>query len=302
VRKFGLVLLGVGAFLVMTSALVKFYMADAMTKTPLDVDSTTYLAGEADLFSSELGETEHVPVGAVSLTQVDGTKSDDDVAAWVSTTCVVNLAVHDKTECLSADNPATISLGTEYFATDRVSALALENPAKYVPSGSGAPEGLINKFPFDTQKKTYQYWDGTLGGVVDVTFAGTTTVDGLELYKFRQETTDEPIQVREGIEGTYSMDKTLYIEPVTGSIVNQEQHDVRKFEDGGTALDMQLAFTDEQQKANLESAKDSVSQLNLINSTVPLVALIAGLIAIVAGVLLTLRVSRGQRTATDAEL
>lgn len=301
-RKIGIALLGVGAFLLVTAALVKFYMAPTMTKTPLDVDSTTYLSGSADLFDSSTGSVEPIDVGAVSYTQVDGEKSDDEVASWVSTTCAINLSEHDKTECLTAENPATITIGTSYFATDRVTAEALENPTKYVPSGSETPEGLMNKFPFDAEQKTYAYWDGTLGAAVDLEFEGTEELDGLEVYKYRQQTTDEPIEVREGIPGTYSMDKTLYIEPVTGSIVNQVQHDVRKFEDGDTALDMQLEFTDKQQQDNIQSSKDSVSQLNLINGTVPLIALILGLIALVVGAVLSLRKSGGRRAATDDEL
>ena len=301
-RKIGIVLLGVGAFLVVLAALVKFYMAPSMTKTPLDVDSTTYLAGDAELFDADTGGTKPVEVGAVSYTQVDGEKSDDEVASWVNTTCVVNLGEHDVTECLSDDNPATISLSTEYFATDRVSAEAVDNPTKYVPSGSGTPEGLMNKFPFDSEKKAYPYWDATLGGVVEVEFDGTDTIDGLEVYKYQQLTVDEPIQVREGIPGTYSMDKTIYVEPVTGSIIHQVQHDVRKFEDGDTALDMQLAFTDEQQKENVESSEDSVSQLKLINATAPLVALILGLLALIVGAVLSLRRGRGEHDSTYDEL
>ena len=46
-RKLGMVLAGLGGFLVMLAILAKFYAPGQLMKTPLDVDSTTNAAGEA---------------------------------------------------------------------------------------------------------------------------------------------------------------------------------------------------------------------------------------------------------------
>ncbi len=47
-------------------------------------------------------------------------------------------------------------------------------------------EGLYFKFPFDTQKKTYQWWDGTLARPPRAKYVGEGTVKGMKVYKFEQ--------------------------------------------------------------------------------------------------------------------
>ena len=37
------------------------------------------------------------------------------------------------------------------------------NDSKYLAEGAEEHEGLVNKWPFNAEKKTYPYWDGTLG-------------------------------------------------------------------------------------------------------------------------------------------
>jgi hypothetical protein len=78
----------------------------------------------------------------------------------------------------------------------------------------------------------------------------------------------------------------MWIEPNTGSIVDQEQHDVRTLPNGDPLLDLQLSFTDEQVSANVDDASANVSSLTLITKTVPLVGFIGGAICIIAGILL----------------
>ena len=40
-------------------------------------------------------------------------------------------------------------------------------------------EGLVNKFPFDVEKKDYPYWDGLLGRPVEMVYDDTETILGL---------------------------------------------------------------------------------------------------------------------------
>ena len=62
-----------------------------------------------------------------------------------------------------------MTAGTDRFATDRVTAVAV-NDEKYVGVGAEPHEGLVNKFPFDVEQKTYPIWDGLLGRAVEATF------------------------------------------------------------------------------------------------------------------------------------
>src|SRR5450631_2872230 len=48
--------------------------------------------------------------------------------------------------------------------------------------------GLFFKFPFNTQKTTYQWWDGDLGRTEPMRYLRTEKVQGVETYVFQQKT------------------------------------------------------------------------------------------------------------------
>ena len=169
--------------------------------------------------------------------------------------------------------------------------------ASYLPPSAEEKEGLVNKWPFDAQKKTYPYWDGLLGETVDATYDGTETLAGLETYRYHVLVEEVSTEVIEGVDGVYSQDKFIWIDPVTGSIINQTQHEVRELEDGSTLLDMELAFTDDQVSANAEDAKDNGSKLGLLTRTVPLVGIIGGILAILIGAFLVRAHARNETNA-----
>src|SRR5690606_36102005 len=125
-------------------------------------------------------------------------------------------------------------------------------------------EGLVNKWPFNAEKKNYLYRDNMLKRAVTAEYVGTERIEGLETYEFHVLIDEETAEVVEGVDGRYSMDKSLWIDPRTGAIIRQTQHEVRKRPDGDLILDLELAFTDEQVKNNAEEAKDNGSRLDLV--------------------------------------
>lgn len=283
-RKLGLVLGLLGGFLVMLALLAKFYAPGQLMRTPVDVDSTTRLSGEAAVGSDPSG-----PVKAISLTRTNSEKSTDDTVVWVSSSCLVK-DEGDVPDCVSADDPQKrlINAGIDNFATDRKTALAV-NDAKLLPPDAEPHEGLVNKWPFEAEKKTYPYWDGTLGRAVDAEFTEETTVEGVKGYVYEINTVDEPIELTEGVQGLYSSQKRITVEPLTGSILNQEEHQTRVTDDGENFLTLDLAFTPEQLKKGAEDTEANVSSLNLIRSTVPLIGFLAGIPLLIIGVVLSLR-------------
>src|SRR5690606_19191398 len=163
---------------------------------------------------------------------------------------------------------------------------------RYV-SATSRHEGLINKWPFDVQQETYPYWDGLLGRAIDAVFDGEEEIDGLNTYRIVTDVQDEPAEIAAGIEGTYSSAKTLWIDPVTGSIIKQEEQQVRQTEDGTTVLDLDFGFTDETVAANVESAKDSGSQIVLLSRAPWLLGLL-GLLALGIGAFLVFAGARSR--------
>jgi hypothetical protein len=295
-RKLGMVLAGLGGFLVMLAILAKFYAPGQLMRTPIDVDSTTNASGEAAVGSSS---TEAVK--GTQLTRANSAKSDDDVVVFVSSSCLI----FDRDEapsCVNADDPdeRLISASVDDFATDRVTALAVNDP-KYLPATAVEHEGLQNKWPFDVEKKTYPYWDDTANQVVNADYDGTETIDGVETYKFHAVIADAPIEVTDGVQGTYSKDTTIWIEPVTGSFVNLSYHMQQTTDTGDNFITLDLAYTEDEVKDSLADAKSSRDKLNLVRNTVPLIGLIAGIPLLLVGLFLTARGGNGRRTPEPAE-
>ena len=277
-RIIGLVLMGLAGFLVTTALLAWLYVPGQVKKTPLDTDTSTRLSGQAAVLPTGDG----APVKALSHTVADGTKSDGDVVVFDTFTCLIKDPAGDAPDCVDDTDPdrRLVTATTDRFATDRRTGLSV-NDEKYI--GDAKPhEGLVNKFPFDVEKKTYPFWDGILGRAVDATFDGEAEVNGWKTYKFVVDVSDEPAEISKGIQGTYSTLKTLYIDPRTGAIQKQTEQQKRVLDNGTTVLDLDFGFTDETVAANIKDAKDNDSRLGLI-ANVPLIAGLLGLVAGLAG-------------------
>jgi len=274
-RIIGLVLMGLAGFLVTVALLALIYVPGQVKKTPLDTDSNTRLSGQA----AALPTGGSAPVKALSHTVADGQKSDGDVVVFDTFTCLITDPNGDAPDCVDDTDPdkRLVSATTDRFATDRKTGVAV-NDEKYI--GDATPhEGLVNKFPFGVEKKTYPFWDGVLGRAVDANFEGEEKVNGLDTYKFVIDVADEPAEISNGIQGTYSSLKTMNIDPVTGAIQRQTEQQKRVLENGTTVLDLDFGFTDETVAANVASAKESGSSLSVIGN----LPLIAGLLGLVAG-------------------
>ncbi len=290
-------LIFLGAFLLTAALLCLTWVPGQVKKTPLDINSVTRLSGEAQLFNGT--SLDDLKVKATSTTHADSDLSSDDVVLFQNSTCLLKDPDGNAPDCVSADDPEKrlLSASTDSFATDRRTALAV-NDFENLPAEAEPKEGLINKFPFDVEKRTYQMWDGYIGQPVDAVFQGTENIDGLETYRYLISVSDGDIEISEGVAGKYATEKMMWIDPVTGSIIDQSEQQVRTLADSGdTYLSLDYGFTDETVAANVSSAKDNGSSLALITRTIPLVGGIVGLVALVLGAII-LRADRATRVAS----
>jgi Protein of unknown function (DUF3068). len=280
-----MVLLFLGSFLLVVGLLARFWAPGEVKKTPLDVNSVMRLTGEALLFDgTALVST---PVRASSVTHADSAKSDDDVVVFQNSSCLVKNPDGNAPDCVSADDPQErlISASTTHFATDRVTALAV-NDARYLPADATAVEGLVNKFPFDVEQKDYPFWDGLTGQAVPAVFSGEEDLDGVHVYRFVVNVVDGDITIGSD-PGKYTTEKTMWVDATTGSILKQTEHQIRKMAaTGQTVLDLDFGFTPETVANNVADAKDNGSRLTLLTQTVPLVGIIGGVLLLVVGFLL----------------
>jgi Porin PorA len=296
-RLVGPVVCLVGAFLVAIGLFAQFYMGKALLKTPLDVDQIIHVDGQAQVPNAK-GKIQETPVLAWSVYHVDTSLSDSTVVSFQNSQCLVK-DIGDPPGCVSSDDPQDrlLSATTDNYATNRRTAESVNDP-KYVPAGSVPHSGVINKWPFLAEKKTYTYWDDSLQKGVQATYAGTDKLDGHEVYVYDVQVPQTEMDVAEGVKGYYTDDKQLYVDQLTGSVVNQVEHQVRTDLHGNPVIDLHIQFTDAQVKKLIDEAKDNATQLNLIRTTIPIVGYVAGVPLFLIGLVLTTR-TRKRRGRTS---
>lgn len=295
-RGISWLLVFLGAFLLVAGLLALFYAGGAVKKTPLDVDTTTHLAGQAEKLNPSTGNVESFDVAVASITETDADASTDDVVAFVNTTCV-NKAIANPPDCVEESDNRLVSITVDTFAEDRVSAEAISDPSK-LPEGTTAHEGLVNKWPFDSEKKDYTYWDGLLGQAVPAVFDRVEELDGLETYVYKVTVPETDTEIADGIDGIYSSEKEIYVEPATGAVVQQKQHEVRTLPNGDPVIELTVEFTPDQVSTSIADAKDNLKSLRLLTTVIPLVGIIGGLILLAAGIVLLLLAARSDDDRT----
>lgn len=301
-KVFGFVLLGLGAFLLVAGVIATTWAPGVVKQTPLDVEQFTSLDGDVSKLDGATGELVDNPVKVQSITKTDSEASSDDTVVWVQTSCVV-IDIDDAPDCVDGDDPRLVSATTDVFATDRVTAEAVETfdglPADAVPH-----QGLVNKWPFDAEKKNYEYWDGTTGQAWPAVYDRTDSILGVDVYVYVVTIADAEIEIAEGTPGTYDQVIEIWVEPKTGAIQQQTQDQQRYLEDGTQVLDLNIGFTEEQQEAFADDAKANMLLLDVITLWVPVVGFVGGGLCLVAGaaLLLTARRSGGSSSTEEREL
>ena len=299
-RFLGPILVGLGAFLLVAGLLLKFYAYPRVAVAPIDQNSVTKLSATgAEIFDSGALKPLQTDLTAENRTVGDvkaSKEAGDDVRVWVGTTSI-----------RSADGTVR-SRSTERVPFDASTAEAVNCCGAFDETTDGERtqvkrKGLVWKFPFGTEKKSYQVWDGTLGDTATAKFVKESSVKGLSTYQFRSEVPRTEVGTRD-IPGSlvgsseasvtaasmYAATTTYEIEPKTGAIVTQTiDQDSTLAVDGEdviTTTKAELSYTDATVSANVEEFTTKSSQLTLVGTTLPLITIILGLILIVAGVVL----------------
>jgi hypothetical protein len=302
-RRVGFVLIFVGLFLLFFGLVERVYAYPRLKKAPLDQYSSPVATGTGTYFNrspDKLAEITGARLSNKRIVRGDVGAGTDDVAVWDSFNSTID----------TADN-GVITATQERIALDRVTAQSVqccgENPRH---------QGLTLKFPFDTEKTTYQFWDGPAQRALPAAFTRTEKLNGVTVYRFEQridrlDVGDQEIpgslagdpetpSVQTNI--VYSNLKTLWVEPATGIIVKAQQDASQVLETQGgepvlTLLDAVLTYDDATVGRNAEDAASGASRLRLLGTILPLAALFLGLVALAAGLVL-LRSPEGRRVAS----
>jgi hypothetical protein len=304
-RLSGAILSGLGAFLLLAGLMVHFYAVPKLSIAPIDQNSVTSLEAKgATLFDTSTLKplTTDLSVKARTVGDVAASKkAPGDTLVWVNTTTI------------TSSDGVIRSQSAERTPFNGTTAEAVNCCGAFSESEQGQREevqrtGLVFKFPFGTDKLTYQVWDDTLGEAVATKYVGTAKRAGLAVYRFESDvppstvgTTDAPASVL-GLPGTgnitadnwYQNHITYYVEPVTGAIVDQVQQQRTWLAAEGqelTTLDGTIAYTSAQVKKMVDQVDGKATLLSVAEGFVPWLAVGLG------ALLLGLGVVRSRRTA-----
>ena len=303
-RALAYVLIGIGVFALVLAAGLRFYAPSRAEKTPLNLNITLVSTGPATIFNAATGQSDQLNLVATRLVKTDSAKSNSDVTVVQETLCVMR-DVDDPPQC--GDNPRDpriVDISTDRVAADRKTAESV-NDSKYHENVNGDTSvkhvGLSYKWPFHAKKQTYKFFDPISKQAPDARFIGTEKIGGLNLYKYQADinNVDLPVDNAQKIPGKYSDTRIVWVDPVTGVIVKGTEHQVRTFADGAPAADITLTFNKTAVDYQLKQAKDGRNKINLLTVWLPLIALVLGIVFLVAGVLV-LRQQSGPRAEPPA--
>jgi len=294
------VLVGLGVFLIVGALLLRFYAYPKLAVAPKDQNSVTELSATgATVFDLSKLEQVTTDLTIKSTTRGDAAASDkapEGVVVWVSTQRIWN------------SDGGKLSEDSEISPMDANTAEAVNccNSSVDVVNRVGTPierEGLVFKFPFDTQKKTYQVWDGTLRAAAPAVYAGTEKIQGLPVYKFTMDIPSTVVGTLEvpasflGLSGTenvdadsnYSVQRTYWVEPTIGTIIDRVDNQRSWLSYGSGELvttEGEISYTDAQVAQNVKDYKSRAKLLSGVHSTFPIVGGLIGLLALAVGLLL----------------
>jgi hypothetical protein len=325
-RKTGIGLIGLGVFLIALAALFRFYAYERLAVVPLDQETTSISEGPgATVFSIAQGEeveldlisTRNV-VGDVAASEDASESEDRDLAVWETF-----VFTGEEGEEFSEDNPP-LSATHDRVAFDRHTGEAVNCCGQYTSSSTDPDTGeeirdestpitgQFFKLPFGSEKKTYQFWDGSVKDSTDLEYQATEEIEGLTVYRYQQ--VIEPTDVGDLPEGAgslfgvddpdavidrvYSNTRTLWIEPETGVIIRGQEAQLVTADYQGetvaTVTDVTIGYSDETISDNVDTYSSLATSLKAVRTWVPIAGLVLGLLSLAGGFLLLLR---GRREA-----
>lgn len=312
-----LILLGAGVFLLVLAPLLVMYVQPHAKRTPVDVDTTTVFAGTGSYFDTSLLKTVHDR--RITITrQVRGDVADSvrsGNAVWD-----VSTSVDTDATLPAADTRDSLQWTLERWVTDR----RTNEPVHCCRESPVFDGEAYLKFPFDVEERDYRWWDGTLGGVVRLRYAGPGTVQGYEGLRFTGSVPPTRTGVRQVPGRLVGLPKTpqvlaeewyangrieLVADRRTGRIVYAAIGPRKTLRAPGAKKDAvvllssdKIAFTDRTQRQQVELASADSRRLELLGSTAPLGAGVFGSVLVLVGAALVVRGRRTEPEPPDAHL
>ena len=319
-RTVALALVGLGTFLLVAAILIPTYTVPRLEKTPLDLEVTTVSTGTgsvlnaASLAAGRAQVDENVDLVSQRFVTVEEPSNADEITVQAGQT----LRRGDK-----QGDSGLLTASVDRVTLDRVTSMPVENPVGTIQVQGDKPAeevphtGLQYKFPFNAEKKSYPYFDVNARASQDINFVEETEINGTTVYKYEQ--TVGPVDLSGvvnlptnkvtlpastwGVEGGeapvtmtrwYENTRSVWVEPETGVVVKGDEqiHQYYSRTAGTSEVDVlkaPISFDENTVEYQIQQAKDGQDKISLFGRTIPIIAGILGVIALIAGVLLGLR-------------
>ncbi len=292
------VVIGFGVFFLVMALLLKFYAYDKLTVIPKDQNTglSAYDA-HAKYFDADKVKFSKGPLTTHIRAVVDQKASEKYGH---------NVVVFNKWQ--TSDNNGKkppMEAFSERIPVDRHTGLPVHCCGE---SENGKPikhEGYTIKFPFDTQKTSYKYWDYWAEKAMTMKYQETTKIDGLTVYKFEGDTprspyASEPTKEMPGFAfggaksspavkaKRYFQDhRTIWVEPRTGAFIKVREQIHQTMVDPKsnktiTAVQTDTVFTKKTIQANVDEYAPKAKQLKILGM-LPWILGILGIILLLIG-------------------
>jgi hypothetical protein len=298
VRKIlSIFLIGFGAFGLCLAIGLRFWAVPRAEKVPLDVDVRLVATGDGQILNGTTGDLEPVSLRATQWLRTDSAASDATVSVTEERLCVVRV-IDNPPDCVKSDDKLNrlLSVTTDRFGAHRTTGESVNTP-KYRESIDGDTAakhiGLTYQWPFHSEKKSYQYFDPNIRLAAEAKYIGNEKLEGLNLYKYEAVQPAIAHDLAPGFPGTYADTRTVWVHPLTGTIVKSVDKQTLALANGDIAAETTLIADGPTVKLLAGMAKDGAAQLGLLGMTLPIGAAVLGVLVLIFG----LRLGRGRPSA-----
>lgn len=195
-RILACILVGLGAFLLAVAILIPTYGMSKLAKTPLDLEATTIAKANGSVLNSQalLAGKAEVNTNVPLVSQRFVTSEDPADADVVTIQNGQTLRRTDK-----QGDTGLLTAFVDRVTVDRKTAMPTNDPVGTIQTQANQPaeevprDGLQYRFPFNSEKKAYPFFDVTARTTNDINFVEETEINGLKVYHYNQ--TIEPVDL-----------------------------------------------------------------------------------------------------------
>lgn len=297
-RAVGLVAAGLGAFLLVSGLMLRFYVAAQVVKFPLNEYQVTTLSGRNVTYFSPSLLKDVTGVNMRVTRTIEG-----DVAAGTSSRAVWTLFSYS----YDATHRVAYKALTQRSAFGRRSGALISCCGEAVGDFTGPQSGLAFTWPIGTRQQSYEVFDTTLLKPRQAQFAGQATIDGLRAYRFVERVPAQKFSTQKlpgslvGLHGQptvtlaeyYQATNTYWVDPVTGAVldINENQKITLRDSRGVKRLVLfqgDLPMTRQSVLGSVRSQRSRRAGIEAITLTIPLGLGLGGAVFLAVGAWLVL--------------